>query len=554
MLKLVSLELKNFRSIEHAFIDFDQTTVLIGENGSGKSTLIEALCITLDPRLKDKAPEFQQFHFRRNLGNTAKHFFINIRFKLSDSETLEEEELLNYFPIRSEYPGPKASVYEFTFTSYLFPTEIRSEWSCKNIHDGAKSEDPKLLGLLRLMIPVIHLRPGALIGNIKSNFEDNKFVIGDRDHFKDLKERINLAVMDILLERTSDSEVTVNKGFAAVKELAAAISEATGRAPTESGFALRLREMLEMFTVIEGENLLSALNRLEEHTEKMGALMLVNALILGTRNKLERYSRPVLIFEQPEVFLHTKTLATIRRLVNKIKWQKIVTTNSGMLLSTAPLKSIRRIRKRNGQIVVNKLRTEGYSNEDLRRIYYHLNARHTTATFARFWILVEGESEHWIIPQLASIMDREFQQEGIAVLDFAQIGLKPLIKYANELGINWHVLVDGDEAGVHYEEMALSIAEQCGADNPVTKLSGIDIEHYFWEQGMKNVYLKYAKATKLPPDKVNPSRIIRKAIKNTSKPFLALSIIESIAQKGPDAIPDSLRQMIANCIEIARQN
>lgn len=554
MLELISLEVKNFRSIEHGFIDFDRTTVLIGENGSGKSTLIEALSIALDPRLKDKVPEFQLFHFRRNLGNTAKQLFINIRFKLSHSETLEEKEMLEYFPGQNKYAGSKPTVFEFTFTSSLLPSQIRSAWSCKNIHDGAKSNAPKLLGLLRLMIPVIQMKPGALIGNIKGNLEDNEFVIGDQDRYKDLKARINLAVMDIMLERTIDTEVTVNNGFAAVKDLAAAISETTGRTQTESGLALRLREMLEMFTVFEGENLLSALDRLEQYTEKMGALMLVNALILGTRNRLERYTRPVLIFEQPEVFLHNKTLATIKRLVSKINWQKIVTTNSGMLLSMAPLKSIRRIRKHNGQIVVNKLRTEGYSNEDLRRIYYHLNSRHNMATFARFWILVEGESEHWIIPQLANIMDRDFHQEGIAVIDFAQIGLKPLIKYANELGINWHVLVDGDEAGIRYEEMALSIAEKSDVDYPVTKLSGIDIEHYFWEQDLKNVYLKYAKAAKLPADKINPTRTIRKAIKNTSKPFLALCIIESLAQKGPDAIPESLRQMIINSIEIARQN
>jgi putative ATP-dependent endonuclease of OLD family len=35
----------------------------------------------------------------------------------------------------------------------------------------------------------------------------------------------------------------------------------------------------------------------------------------------------------------------------------------------------------------------------------------------------------------------------VKVIEFAQSGLKPLIKFARRMGIQWHVLVDGDEAG-----------------------------------------------------------------------------------------------------------
>ncbi|MCS5931506.1 hypothetical protein LNQ03_05820 [Klebsiella pneumoniae subsp. pneumoniae] len=36
------------------------------------------------------------------------------------------------------------------------------------------------------------------------------------------------------------------------------------------------------------------------------------------------------------------------------------------------------------------------------------------------------------------------------MIEFAQSGLKPLIKFARRMGIQWHVLVDGDEAGKKY--------------------------------------------------------------------------------------------------------
>nr|VXZ86634.1 Uncharacterised protein [Klebsiella pneumoniae] len=48
------------------------------------------------------------------------------------------------------------------------------------------------------------------------------------------------------------------------------------------------------------------------------------------------------------------------------------------------------------------------------------------------------------------------------MIEFAQSGLKPLIKFARRMGIQWHVLVDGDEAGKNmprrYEVYLITIA------------------------------------------------------------------------------------------------
>lgn len=52
-----------------------------------------------------------------------------------------------------------------------------------------------------------------------------------------------------------------------------------------------------------------------------------------------------------------------------------------------------------------------------------------------------------MINELARQCGHHFDAEGIKVIEFAQSGLKPLIKFARRMGIEWHVLVDGDEAG-----------------------------------------------------------------------------------------------------------
>jgi len=44
-----SLEVKNFKSLDHIKLNFDHINIIKGPNGSGKSSLIEAIKIALLP-------------------------------------------------------------------------------------------------------------------------------------------------------------------------------------------------------------------------------------------------------------------------------------------------------------------------------------------------------------------------------------------------------------------------------------------------------------------------------------------------------------------------
>lgn len=67
--------------------------------------------------------------------------------------------------------------------------------------------------------------------------------------------------------------------------------------------------------------------------------------------------------------------------------------------------------------------------------------------FARCWLLVEGETEVWLFNELARQCGYDLAAEGVQIVEFAQSGLRSLIKVAKEFGIDWHVVTDGDPAG-----------------------------------------------------------------------------------------------------------
>ena len=52
--------------------------------------------------------------------------------------------------------------------------------------------------------------------------------------------------------------------------------------------------------------------------------------------------------------------------------------------------------------------------------------------------------------------------------------------------------------------------------------------------------------------KLNPYHIVARAIRRHSKPWLALTVAEECARRGPDSVPGSLRHVIEASVTLAR--
>ncbi|MCS5961276.1 hypothetical protein LNP74_25750 [Klebsiella pneumoniae subsp. pneumoniae] len=104
---------------------------------------------------------------------------------------------------------------------------------------------------------------------------------------------------------------------------------------------------------------------------------------------------------------------------------------------------------------------------------------------------MEGETEAWVINELARQCGHHFDAEGVKVIEFAQSGLKPLIKFARRMGIQWHVLVDGDEAGKNMPRRyggLLNNDRELERDH-LTSLPALDMEHFMYRQGLMMTFI-----------------------------------------------------------------
>ncbi len=355
---------------------------------------------------------------------------------------------------------------------------------------------------------------------------------------------------DLLEGRAADPEREVKRGFAAAAEVIARAQRHLD--PQRPALHPVVVEVMGHVGGV-GSPLEAGPLGSGTRAERMGVLFVVAGLLKEIGRPIEPGAEPILVIEDLEAYMHVMTLAAAMRLVARIRWQRILTTESTALLGEIPLRSVRRLVRHEDTVYESRIDPGSLSPTDLRRVTYHLRERRGQAMFARCWLLVEGESEAWLLPELARLCGYELAQEGVALVEYAQAGLSPAIRTAGGLGIEWHVLTDGDEAGEIYRALAESHA---GADPPalrVTALEERDLELFLWHHGYDEVYKTVARVGPLSSAAMTPRRIVRRAIDQASKPMLALEVLSAIAERGEDGVPAPLRELIETCVTLARE-
>jgi len=261
-------------------------------------------------------------------------------------------------------------------------------------------------------------------------------------------------------------------------------------------------------------------------------------------------ARPIVLIEEAEAHLHPIALAGIWGLIESLAAQRIVTTNSGELLSWTPLRALRRMMRSGDGVRVCSAAGGRFDAEELRKIGHHVSRSRATAFFARVWLLVEGETEVWLLPELARRRGIEFSREGIRCLEFAQCGAAPLIRLADHLGIEWHLLADGDQAGRGYADTARGMLRGRAASEQITQLREPDVELCLWDHGYEDVFLRHAGMTTRKRNP--PGTVIAAAVRASSKPALAIAVAEASMAEDAPGIPPVLEAVIGKTLRKAR--
>jgi putative ATP-dependent endonuclease of OLD family len=547
---LKSLEVQNFRGIVSGRLDLDETTVLIGENDCGKSSLLSALEVVLAAGGGDK-PRIERHHFHRPLDPALPlqgPIRITLHFEERVAGDWNEESLGGLVQwLAPPSAGSRRLVLSVSAEAPTGDEPATVHWQVGTPGAKERSEDDVgHLAAIRRLCPLVWLRSGMLQGATAETPTVVNGRAGVRGKLAELAAEVESHYESLLAGTSSNELEELKAGYEAARELLRRRAE-----EYHSTGSLAHTPIAEIIGQ-RGDPRQAWLSRHGSAAQQIGVLIVTGAIIRHGLGKWAPGSRPLLVVEDPEAHLHLMTLASVWGLLEHARAQKIIGTQSETLLAAAPLHAIRRLTRMGGRMRQWRVRGDVMSVEETRKLSYHLRARRGEAMYARCWLLVEGETEFWVIPELARQVGYDLNLEGVALVEFAQCGLPPLIKLARELGIEWHVLTDGDTTGRMYADEARALAGG-EADWRLTRLREADIENCFWRHGYEHVYLQAAGLNASGDKRVSPRRVIHRAIKRHSKPYLAFQVLAAVTAGDSPGVPSPLRHTIDTCVQLARE-
>ncbi|EPJ5615272.1 TPA: ATP-dependent endonuclease [Klebsiella pneumoniae] len=546
---LERVEIVGFRGINRLSLMLEQNNVLIGENAWGKSSLLDALTLLL-------SPEFDLYHFVRDdfwfppgdIQGREHHLHIILTFR----ETEPGRHRVRRFRPLQRCWVPCDDGYHRVF--YRLEGELAEDDSVMTLRSFIDGEGEALVleeidelarHLVRLM-PVLRLRDARFMRRIHNG------TVPHSPQIEITARQLDFLSRELVSHPQNLSDGQIRQGLSAMVQLLEHYFAEQSSAQTRHRLMRRSSHDEQ-----RSWRYLDIINRM---IDKPGGrshrviLLGLFATLLQAKGtvRLDRDARPLLLIEDPETRLHPIMLSVAWHLLNLLPLQRVTTTNSGELLSLTPVEQVCRLVRESTRVSAWRLGPGGMNAEESRRIAFHIRFNRASSLFARCWLLVEGETETWVINELARQCGHHFDAEGVKVIEFAQSGLKPLIKFARRMGIQWHVLVDGDEAGKKYAATVrglLNNDRELERDH-LTSLPALDMEHFMYRQGFDDVYHRVAQI----PDNVpmNMRRVITKAIHRSSKPDLAIEVAMEAGRRGVDAVPTLLKKMFSRVLWLAR--
>lgn len=546
---LERVEIVGFRGINRLSLMLEQNNVLIGENAWGKSSLLDALTLLL-------SPEFDLYHFVRedfwfppgDIQGRERHLHIILTFRENEPG---RHRVRRYRPLNNCWV-PCEDGYQRVF--YRLEGELTDDDSVMTLRSFINGEgealdlddiDELARHLVRLM-PVLRLRDARFMRRIHNG------TVPHSPQIEITARQLDFLSRELVHHPQNLTDSQIRQGLSAMVQLLEHYF-------AEQSSAQSRNRLMRRHSHDEQRSwrYLDIINRMIDkpggRSHRVILLGLFSTLLQAKGTvRLDRDARPLLLIEDPETRLHPIMLSVAWHLLNLLPLQRITTTNSGELLSLTPVEHVCRLVRESSRVSAWRLGLGGMNAEDSRRIAFHIRFNRASSLFARCWLLVEGETETWVINELARQCGHHFDAEGVKVIEFAQSGLKPLIKFARRMGIEWHVLVDGDEAGKKYAATVRGLLndDKMLERDHLTVLPAMDMEHFMYRQGFDDVYHRVAQLPINIP--MNMRRVITKAIHRSSKPDLAIEVAMEAGRRGVDAIPTLLKKMFSRVLWLAR--
>ena len=500
-----SLSLRNFRNFRKSKLNFKNgINTIIGENGSGKTNLFYALRILLD----DTMPRYINFYstdFNRALGHWAGHWII-ISIAFDELDASEEAQALAVQSSGHMDTGTQGSYAVYFRPKYQFRKELfdYSQTAGKNTTDLQLILDKLTLENYE----TVYLSRGsadfsddAIYNQYVGDFDtvefpdpDDKeelifgtwlpkeinihnevsctFIKALRDVESDLRSYSNNPLINLLRGKEKTVEVAksneiiesidkLNEQIGSldeVKEIVQGIDKSIKEA-VGTTYAPNIEIKSELPNKME--KLFQSLKLWVGDPDDEGYKGRIWELSLGGANliylslkllenekvKTDRIANFLLI-EEPEAHIHTHIQKTLFNNLRENKTQVIISTHSTHISSVSKISSVNILSRGEKEALVFHP-SNNLEAEQIVRVERYLDAVRSNLLFAKGVILVEGDAEQILIPEMfKKAFGLSLDEIGISLINIGSTGFENVasIFHSDRIQKNCAILTDLDKS------------------------------------------------------------------------------------------------------------
>lgn len=499
------LSIRNYRNFRNVSLNFQEgVNTVLGENGSGKTNLFQGMRILIDESMPRNI-RFYESDFNRSIGPWLGHWIvIQIEFENLDSSDEAQSIAMHKVGVADEIDSSKG-----TYAVYFRPKiEIRRALF-ELSEDDDKNED-KLNEILSVISLNDYESVFAGKGNVDFSIEDNyEKYVGDfelmlfpdpdeektdvygikmygvsipnefactfakalRDVESDLRSYRGNPLLSLLRDKEKYIKIEEKEaiegqvedlndnisGLDEVKNISLGIGRTVKDTVGET-YAPNINIKSELPS--DMERLLQSLKLWVGDPDEEGYEGRLWELSLGGANliylslkllEFEMVKKPdkianFILIEEPEAHIHTHIQKTLFQKLNKASTQIFISTHSTHISSVSKISSMNILGRSVGFAQVYNP-SSNLGKKDISRLERYLDASRTNLLFAKGVILVEGDAEHILIPELVRrVLGISLDELGISLINIGSTGFSNVATLFHDDRVNrkCSILTDND--------------------------------------------------------------------------------------------------------------
>ncbi|WP_282010462.1 ATP-dependent nuclease [Nitrospina watsonii] len=563
---LQKIAIENFRGIKNLTVELDDTTVFIGENNTGKSSILDALQICLARSLTRKGGIFGEYDYHLPNKNSQPSDCEPIEIVLtfteqSESEWPDEVAQILADAIQIDDNGLQSIILDVKSRYDETIKDFDTTWDFLDLKGNPlpKAKNPRLIIQLQQLSPMFYL---AALRDVAQEFRPKSQFWGP--FVRSLKIDAQLREeLEQSLSELNQRVLDAHESFDSVRERLKKAGDLVPLDPDDpvgiEAIPGKVFDMLSrtqvMLTSKAGARL--PIGRHGEGTQSLAVICLFDAFLQSRlKEGYGDHAVPILALEEPEAHLHPSAIRSVAGMLNSFKGQKLISTHSGDLVSGIPLTSLRRLRRKDGLIAIYRIKDNSFNQNEINRLNYHIRETRGNLLFSRCWVLVEGETDYLVFNECSRILGKDLVSEGVCCIEFTKIGVELFIKLAEQLGIEWLIVVDNDPSGEQYYQSGKKQLGNKTEGRHIHKLSHGDIEVHLCMEGYGHIFEKNISEQKKGSITASKGSLeywkqVINAQPNKSKPKTMLSVIQEIEKRGSEGVPEQINKIINTALDLA---